>query len=57
MLLHWCIQHDLPVIPKPTHRERIHETAQIFDFALSNEDDDEHRVDRLHPGRASRTHR
>jgi diketogulonate reductase-like aldo/keto reductase len=38
VLLRWCLQHDLPVIPKSTHRERIHENAQIFDFALSNED-------------------
>jgi 2,5-diketo-D-gluconate reductase A len=38
VLLRWCLQHDVPVIPKSTHRERIHENAQIFDFALSNED-------------------
>jgi diketogulonate reductase-like aldo/keto reductase len=38
VLLRWCLQHDLPVIPKSTHRERIHENAEIFDFALSNED-------------------
>ena len=38
MLLRWCLQHDVPVIPKSTHRERIEENAQIFDFALSDED-------------------
>jgi diketogulonate reductase-like aldo/keto reductase len=35
VLLRWCIQHEVPVIPKSTHRERITENAQIFDFALS----------------------
>ncbi len=38
VLLRWCLQHDLPVISKSTHRERIGENAQIFDFALSNQD-------------------
>ena len=38
VLLRWCLQHDLPVISKSTHRERIGENAQVFDFALSNED-------------------
>jgi diketogulonate reductase-like aldo/keto reductase len=38
VLLRWCLQHDVPVIPKSTHRERIGENAQIFDFALSSED-------------------
>jgi 2,5-diketo-D-gluconate reductase A len=38
VLLRWCLQHDLPVIPKSTHRERIEENSQIFDFALSDED-------------------
>jgi 2,5-diketo-D-gluconate reductase A len=33
-LLRWCIQHDLVVLAKSTHRERIAENAQIFDFAL-----------------------
>ncbi len=38
VLLRWCVQLDLVVIPKSTHRERIEENAQIFDFALSDED-------------------
>ena len=38
VLLRWCVQLDLPVIPKSTHRERIEENAQIFDFVLSGED-------------------
>jgi diketogulonate reductase-like aldo/keto reductase len=37
VLLRWCLQHDALVIPKSTHRERIEENAQIFDFALSDE--------------------
>jgi diketogulonate reductase-like aldo/keto reductase len=38
VLLRWCIQHGLPVIPKSTHRERIEENGQIFDFTLSEAD-------------------
>jgi diketogulonate reductase-like aldo/keto reductase len=38
VLLRWCVQRDIPVIPKSTHRERIEENAQIFDFSLSVED-------------------
>ena len=38
MLLRWSVQHDLVVIPKSTHRERIEENEQIFDFTLSDED-------------------
>jgi diketogulonate reductase-like aldo/keto reductase len=38
VLLRWCLQHDVLVIPKSTHRERIAENAQIFDFTLSDED-------------------
>jgi diketogulonate reductase-like aldo/keto reductase len=38
VLLRWCLQHDLVVIPKSVHRERIRENAQIFDFTLSAQD-------------------
>ncbi len=38
VLLRWCVQRDLVVITKSTHRERIEENAAIFDFALSDED-------------------
>jgi diketogulonate reductase-like aldo/keto reductase len=38
VLLRWCVQRGIPVIPKSTHRERIVENAQIFDFALEGED-------------------
>jgi diketogulonate reductase-like aldo/keto reductase len=38
VLLRWCLQHGAPIIPKSTHRERIEENAQVFDFTLSEED-------------------
>ena len=38
VLLRWCVQHGVPVIPKSTHRERIAENAGIFDFELSETD-------------------
>ena len=38
VLLRWCLQHGIPVIPKSIHHDRIKENAKIFDFALSPED-------------------
>jgi 2,5-diketo-D-gluconate reductase A len=38
VLLRWCLQHGVPVIPKSTHRERIEENAHLFDFTLSATD-------------------
>jgi diketogulonate reductase-like aldo/keto reductase len=38
VLLRWCLQRDLVVIPKSVHRDRIRENAQIFDFTLSAQD-------------------
>jgi diketogulonate reductase-like aldo/keto reductase len=37
VLLRWCVQRDLVVVAKSTHRERIEENAQIFDFTLPDE--------------------
>jgi 2,5-diketo-D-gluconate reductase A len=38
VLLRWCLEREIPVISKSTHRERIEENAQIFDFTLSDAD-------------------
>jgi 2,5-diketo-D-gluconate reductase A len=38
VLLRWGLQHEFIVLPKSTHRERIAENAQVFDFALSDND-------------------
>jgi len=38
VLIRWCIEHGVPVIPKSIHRERIAENGAVFDFALSPEE-------------------
>jgi len=38
IMLRWCLQHNVIVIPKSSNPERIKENADIFDFNLSDED-------------------
>lgn len=38
IMLHWCIEQGLVVLPKSTHEKRIKENIELFDFKLDNED-------------------
>lgn len=38
VLIRWGLQHNLVVLPKSTHRERIVQNAQVFDFTLPDDD-------------------
>ncbi len=38
VLIRWSVHRDLVVLPKSTHRERIAQNAEVFDFTLSEED-------------------
>jgi diketogulonate reductase-like aldo/keto reductase len=38
VLIRWSLERDLVVLPKSTHRERIEENADVFDFSLSEDD-------------------
>lgn len=38
MAIRWALQHDLVVIPKSTHQERIKQNADVFDFEISAAD-------------------
>lgn len=41
VILRWHIQRGVVVIPKSTHKERMEENFQVFDFALTEADMDE----------------
>jgi diketogulonate reductase-like aldo/keto reductase len=38
VILRWCVQRNLPTIPKSVRRERIEENGRLFDFELSDEE-------------------
>ena len=38
VVLRWCLQNDVIVIPKSTNQGRIRENGQLYDFELSEED-------------------
>jgi methylglyoxal/glyoxal reductase len=38
ILVRWSLQHDLVVIPKSSHEERILENSQVFDYNIDQKD-------------------
>ena len=48
VVLRWCLQNDVIVIPKSVHQKRIVENGALFDFELSEED--MQRIDELERG-------
>lgn len=40
ILIRWNLQHDLVVIPKSSHEDRILENSNVYDFQISQEDMD-----------------
>ena len=38
ILIRWSLQHNVVVIPKSTHENRIRENSQVFDFQLEEKD-------------------
>jgi len=48
IVIRWHLQHEVPVIPKSAHRDRIAENAGVFGFELS--DDELAEIDALGPG-------
>ncbi|WP_372364585.1 aldo/keto reductase [Candidatus Uabimicrobium sp. HlEnr_7] len=40
ILIKWCLQHEIVVLPKSINHERIVQNSQIFDFSITSEDMD-----------------
>lgn len=38
ILIRWCVQRGMAVLPKSVHKERISENADVFDFEISEKD-------------------
>lgn len=38
IMIRWCIEKDLVVLPKTTHQERLKENMDVFDFSLDEND-------------------
>lgn len=38
LMIRWCLQKQYVVIPKSSHKERIIENANVFDFDITNDD-------------------
>ncbi len=38
ILIRWCLDHDVVVIPKSANKDRIVENVSVFDFALASDD-------------------
>jgi diketogulonate reductase-like aldo/keto reductase len=38
IMIRWCIEHGIVVIPKSSNRERIIENADVFDFSIEAQD-------------------
>jgi methylglyoxal/glyoxal reductase len=38
ILIRWCLQHDMVVIPKSIHESRIKENSEVFDFQIEEPD-------------------
>ena len=38
ILIRWAVQHNIVVIPKSSHIDRIKENINVFDFEISNDD-------------------